>query len=179
MSIQIYILSMLMEEKSYPYKLKKQLSEPRPLDKLGNLTESKLYYHFDSLSKSGLIEQVEVIKEEHRPDKQVFAITEKGREMLPKKIYNLFEKAEDVKEFVIGLFFLRFVDKARIIRILEGKLEEIGQKENQFKILCERLDVSEVYKPTINITNNYMLSRLDIEIKTIKQILEQLSKELD
>ena len=179
MSIQIYILSMLMEEKSYPYKLKKQLSEPLPLDKLGNLTESKLYYHFDSLSKSGLIEQVEVIKEEHRPDKQVFAITEKGREMLPKKIYNLFEKGEDVKEFVIGLFFLRFVDKARIIRILEEKLEEIGQKENQFKILCERLDVSEVYKPTINITNNYMLSRLDIEIKTIKQILEQLSKELD
>ena len=179
MAIQIYILSKLMAGKSYPYQLKKQLSEPIPLDKIGNLTESKLYYHFESLSKAGLIEQVEVIKEEHRPDKQVFAITEQGRVMLPKKIYNLFEKGEGVKDFVIGLFFLRFVDKARIIQILEGKLEDVKQKETQFKFLYERLDVNEADVPTINITNNYMLSRLDVEIKTIKQILEQLNRELD
>ncbi|PEC57462.1 transcriptional regulator, partial [Bacillus wiedmannii] len=34
MSIQIFILSKLMEDNTYPYKLKKQLSEPIPLDQL-------------------------------------------------------------------------------------------------------------------------------------------------
>ena len=77
MSIQIYILSKLTEGENYPYKLKKELSEPIPFDKMGNLTESKLYYHFESLTKQGLVEPREIIKEENRPDKQVFAITDK------------------------------------------------------------------------------------------------------
>ena len=119
MSIQIYILSKLMEEDNYPYKLKKELSEPIPFDKMGNLTESKLYYHFESLTKQGLIEPREVIKEENRPDKQVFAITDKGREQLPEKIYELCEKANTLADMVVGIMFLRHVEHSRIVRILE------------------------------------------------------------
>lgn len=103
MSIQIYILSKLAKESSYPYKLKKDLSEPIPFDKLANLTESKLYYHFESLTKQGLIEPTEIIKEENRPDKQVFAITEQGLALLPNKIYQLFEKADSLSETIVGL----------------------------------------------------------------------------
>lgn len=105
MPIQIFILSKLIQGNNYPYKLKKELSEKFPFGISSNLTESKLYYHFESLSKQGLIEPVEVIKEEKRPDKQVFAITEKGREILPEKIYHLFEKGHTVTDFLVGLFF--------------------------------------------------------------------------
>jgi DNA-binding PadR family transcriptional regulator len=111
MSIQIFILSKLMEENSYPYKLKKQLSEPIPLEQLGGLTESKLYYHFDSLTKKGLVETVEIIKEQNRPDKQVFAITAKGREELPKLIYKLFENANEIKDMLVGLANIKYVDR--------------------------------------------------------------------
>lgn len=92
MSIQIYILSKLAKESSYPYKLKKELSEPIPFDKLAHLTESKLYYHFESLTKQGLIEPTEIIKEENRPDKQVFAITEQGLAILPQKFISFLKK---------------------------------------------------------------------------------------
>ncbi|MED3573701.1 PadR family transcriptional regulator [Cytobacillus praedii] len=125
MSIQIFILSKLMEDNNYPYKLKKQLSEPIPLDELGGLTESKLYYHFDSLTKKGLIEPVEIIKEEHRPDKQVFAITDKGREALPKLIYKMFEQAEGIKDMVVGLANMKYVDRNKVAEILEKKLKMI------------------------------------------------------
>lgn len=121
MSIQIFILSKLMEDKNYPYKLKKQLSEPIPLDRLGGLTESKLYYHFESLVKQGLVEPVEVIKEEHRPDKQVFAITAKGREELPNKIYKLFESADEIKDMIVGLANIKYVDRDKVVDILEKK----------------------------------------------------------
>ncbi|SUN32838.1 Uncharacterised protein [Staphylococcus saprophyticus] len=33
MSVQIFILSKLMEQNTYPYQLKRQLSEPIPFDK--------------------------------------------------------------------------------------------------------------------------------------------------
>lgn len=60
LSIQIYILSKLMEGDSYPYQLKKGLSEPVAFDKMANISESKLYYHFESLSKQGLIAPIEM-----------------------------------------------------------------------------------------------------------------------
>jgi len=125
MSIQVFILSKLMEENNYPYKLKKELSEFIPMEKLSRLTESKLYYHFESLAKQGLIEIVEVIKEEHRPDKQVFGITEKGRQALPKKIYDLFEKADSIRDLLAGLTNFKYVDRSRIVDILERKIKHI------------------------------------------------------
>ncbi|MDW0109794.1 PadR family transcriptional regulator [Sporosarcina aquimarina] len=124
MSIQVFILSRLMVEKTYPYKLKKQMTEPIPLDELGGITESKLYYHFDALAKKGLIEPVEVIKEEHRPDKQVFEITTKGKEELPKKIYQLFKSANDINDIVIGLANLKYVDPEKVVALLNARLAE-------------------------------------------------------
>mgnify|MGYP003448885933 FL=1 len=128
MSIQIYILSKLMEENNYPYKLKKQLSEPIPLDRLSGLTESKLYYHFESLVKQGLVEPVEVIKEEHRPDKIVYAITAKGREDLPGRIYKLFEDAEKIEDLIIGIANIKYVDRDKIVGILDLKMKTIEAK---------------------------------------------------
>lgn len=122
MSIQVFILSKLMVGKTYPYELKKQMSEPIPLDELGGITESKLYYHFDALAKHGLIEPVEIIKEEHRPDKQVFAITAKGREELPNKIYKLFKSANDLNDMVIALANIKYVDSEIVVMLLKEKL---------------------------------------------------------
>lgn len=119
MAIQIFILSKLMEENTYPYKLKKQISALQPLDTVNGLTESKLYYHFESLAKQGFIEAKEVIKEENRPDKQVFAITAKGREVLPKKIYKLFENAETIGDMVIGLANMKYIDRDKAISLIE------------------------------------------------------------
>ena len=104
-----------------------------------NLTESKLYYHFESLTKQGLVEPREIIKEENRPDKQVFAITDKGREQLPKKIYELFEKAKNISEMVVGIMFLRHVEKTKVIPILEKKLELLQGKQQQLQLIQARL----------------------------------------
>lgn len=89
-----------------------------------NLSESKLYYHFESLSKQGLVEQVEIIKEEHRPDKQVFSITDKGRKQLPLKIYKVIEDAESISDMIVALVNLRFVETDKVIPIIEKKIEQ-------------------------------------------------------
>lgn len=124
MSIQIYILGILAEEKSYPYMLKKRLSEPIPIDKFTGITESKLYYHFDKLAANRFIEPVETIKEENRPDKHVYQITEKGRGELVKRIYQTFEKASQITDMYIALTNIKHVDSEKVIAILERKIDE-------------------------------------------------------
>ena len=174
MSIQIYILSKLMEEDNYPYKLKKELSEPIPFDQIGNLTESKLYYHFESLTKQGLVEPSKVIKEENRPDKQVYMITDKGREELPKKIYELFEKANNVAEMIIGLMFLRHVEQSEIIPILEGKLGKIHKKQTKLQNLYSQIQVEQHIQEMVDFSNGYISDMIEKEIIWLEQLIEKL-----
>ncbi|MGE7692032.1 PadR family transcriptional regulator [Lysinibacillus sp. NPDC097214] len=174
MSIQIYILSKLLEGENYPYKLKKELSKPIPFDKMGNLTESKLYYHFESLTKQGLVEPGEIIKEENRPDKQVFAITDKGREQLPNKIYELFEKAKNIPEMVVGIMFLRHVENALVIPILEKKLESLQGKQEQLQAIYNQIQLDDLMKENVDFIQSYYSENIANEIQWLEKLIRKL-----
>ena len=177
MGLQIFILSKLMEENNYPYKLKKELSELQPLDKINGLTESKLYYHFDSLAKQGFIEVKEVIKEENRPDKQVFAITEKGREILPKKIYKLFESAETIGDMVIGLANMKYVEREKVIYILEKKLNTVQTKWDQISTMDTQKFVNNEHEKLVDFISDYAKYKMDGSIQFLKRAIEHIQKE--
>lgn len=177
MAIQIFILSKLMQEDNYPYHLKKQISELQSLDSINGLTESKIYYHFESLSKQGLIETKEVIKEDNRPDKQVFAITEKGREALPKKIYKSLENANTIGDMVIGLANIKHVDRDRVIQILEKKLNAMHSKwDNLYKV-----DSQQFIKPggevLADFVGDYANFRIQGSIQYLERLIEHVRKE--
>lgn len=164
-----------MEDNNYPYKLKKQLSEPIPLDELGGLTESKLYYHFDSLAKKGLIEPVEVIKEEHRPDKQVFAITTKGREELPKLIYKMFEKADGIKDMVVGLLALKYVNRDQVVEILEKKrtsIQDDWERVNQFNQVQTDKDSEQVR----DFLDDYYSTKIERTLYWLEELITRIKQ---
>ncbi|MBB4826374.1 DNA-binding PadR family transcriptional regulator [Sporosarcina luteola] len=177
MAIQIFILTQLMEEDTYPYKLKKQLAQLQPLESINGLTESKLYYHFESLAKQGFIETKEIIKEQHRPDKQVFGITEKGRDVLPKKIYKLFESADNIGDMVIGLANMKYVDRGKVIGILEKKIDKI-------KKMCEQLaqiDATHLIGPEHKVfaafVDDYANYKISSNLDYLERLIEHIQKE--
>lgn len=172
MSLQIYILGKLMEESSYPYKLKKSLSEPLPISEMANLTESKLYYHFESLLKKGLIEEKEIIQEENRPDKHVFAITEKGRLELPKMIYKMFEKAQSPTDMLVGISTLQYVEVTRVISILEKKIAQIEQKQHMHQVMYKQLDTIPYLEPF----SDYFGETTVAYIHMLKKLIAELQK---
>lgn len=174
MSIQIYILSKLLEVNNYPYELKRQLSEPIPFDEFTGLTESKLYYHFDSLAKQGLIKVVEIVKEEHRPDKQVFAITAKGRKELPKKIYKLFESTMEINQMVVGLANLEHVDRDRIVAILEEKLQKHKDKWELIRGSSKQLEVVGTKKGLVDFISEYSLSKSKQTELWLEELIERI-----
>lgn len=176
MAIQILILSTLMEVNNYPYKLKKQLSEPIAFDKLGNVTESKLYYHFDSLLKKGLIEVVEIIREEHRPDKQVFSITDKGREALPNKIYQLIESADDISQMVIALANLKYVNREKVVEILQKKIISFKEHYESFKAFDDQLKVNEDKKQLLSFVDQFSSSKVEHTSYWLEELIQKLQQ---
>ncbi|WP_339198489.1 PadR family transcriptional regulator [Solibacillus sp. FSL R5-0449] len=177
MTIQIYILSKLMEGDSYPYQLKKGLSEPVPFDKMANISESKLYYHFESLAKQGLIVSKEIIKEDNRPDKQVYAITEKGRVALAKKIYTVFEKATKMSEVVIGLLFVKHVDVEQVISILQAKKRKLEQNHELLVDVFNRTVVPQELEASVNFANEYFMDSLQRELDWHQRVIDLIQKE--
>ncbi|MEK5175807.1 PadR family transcriptional regulator [Heyndrickxia sp. FSL W8-0496] len=176
MSIQIFILSKLMEDNNYPYKLKKQISEPIPLDRLAGLTESKLYYHFDSLAKKGLIESVEIIKEENRPDKQVFAITAKGQEELPKMIYKLFENADSISDMVVGLANIKYVERQKVVEILEKKLTNIKQRWEEVSGYEEKVEVDKAQEKFSEFMLGYVSTKAEHTIYWLEELIKRVKQ---
>ncbi len=174
MAIQIFILSKLIEENTYPYKLKKQLSDPIPLDQLAGLTESKLYYHFESLMKQGLVEPVQIIREEHRPDKQVFAITEKGRQALPGKIYTLFEKADAISDMFVGLANMKYVEREKVIDILKKKVKKITDRMEQIMDLENELDVDKDKEKFIEFISEYISAKANQKTYWLEQLIKRI-----
>lgn len=178
MAIQIYILSKLIEGENYPYQLKKELSEPVPFDKIGNITESKLYYHFESLTKQGLIEPTTVIREENRPDKQYFSITEKGRQELPNKIYKVFEKASKMSELIVGLFFIRHVDVKKVIPLIQVKKLALEKKQLQMIEIYKQVNIPANVKKSAEIANDYMMEMTQREIEWYDRVIQQLQEDM-
>lgn len=166
-----------MEGDSYPYQLKKGLSEPVPFDKMANISESKLYYHFESLAKQGLIVSKEIIKEDNRPDKQVYAITEKGRVALAKKIYNVFEKATKMSEVVIGLLFVKHVDVEQVISILQAKKRKLEQNHELLVDVFNRTVVPQELEASVNFANEYFMDSLQRELDWHQRVIDLIQKE--
>lgn len=176
MSIQIFILSNLMEQSAYPYQLKKKLADFKILDLNNSLSESRLYYNFESLKKQGLIAVEEVLHEEHRPDKQMFTITEKGREQLAGKIYKVFEQAIGIDDMMVGLGNLEYVDCYRVRAILEKKLDKYKKNWAMITTFDSEKYVTTRYADLRTMMDAYTTERYEQLIRYMEQIIEYVEQ---
>lgn len=174
MSLQIYILTKLMEGDSYPYELKKALSDPIPFAEMANLTESKLYYHFDALTKRGFIQEVKVIQEENRPDKHIFGITDAGRAALPEMIYKTVEKALTPIEIVVCIGAMQYVDKERIAYMLERKVEKTKKRQDDLGAIYEQIETDDATRQYLSVFQQFMSNTMHLHEETYEQLIEKL-----
>ena len=79
MSIRHAILGFLSWQPATGYELKKRFAEATPFHWSGN--NNQVYGALIELHREGLV-QVEVVQQEKRPARKVYAITERGREAL-------------------------------------------------------------------------------------------------
>lgn len=167
-----------MEGKDYPYNVVKSLTENLPFIELASMTESKLYYHFESLVKQGLIEAVEVVKESNRPEKQVYEITQKGREELPKKIYKLFERAVSLPEMLTGFIFVQYVDRNRVIQIIEKRIDQIYEKSSRITQLHSSFNLEGLNQNVVDIYADFFKNRFQSEVEALSALITNLKSEL-
>lgn len=176
MSIQLYILGTLVSGNYHPYMIKKKLADSLPSDTMLKISDGKLYYNFDTLQKKGYIEAVEVVHEDHRPDKTLYAITDLGRKALEEKIYNSFKNISNVRELYVSIYFLKYVDPQKVAFILEDQI----QKEKEYRDKNNKIDpnavqlqqLDEKTKQSVLFIAEHSFGLADLNIEWLEKVLE-------
>lgn len=123
MSIRHAILGFLSWQPSTGYELKKRFAEATPFHWSGN--NNQVYGALVELHREGLVE-VEVVQQEKRPARKVYAIAEKGREALDLWLREESELPETRAEFHARLAWSAALPQAELERLASAYEERLA-----------------------------------------------------
>lgn len=121
------ILGLLAESSSgaHGYDLARHFSGEEPLGAIVRLEPGMLYHHLKKLDKSGWVAAT-VEQQGLRPPKQVYRLTDAGREELQRWLTAPVERTREIRlEFLVKLFFAQRVNPALVHPLIEHQRETL------------------------------------------------------
>ncbi|WP_168735415.1 PadR family transcriptional regulator [Cohnella fermenti] len=177
MSLQIFILGILCEGHRHPYDIKK-IFKRESLAPEARITDGKLYYHFEALAKLGYVERVMVSREENRPERTMYGITEAGREALVEMIYKNFRSFKDVTDLYPSVLFLHHASKERVIGLMEDGIDELTRKMRRYEqILAEVVPPDHAEHPIVQnakILQEHTIHRIRGDLDWLLKVLDKV-----
>lgn len=129
MDVKTVCLGMLTDGRASGYDLKKQFESS-----FGHFFAAgygSIYPALSTLAKEGLVE-CEEIAQDGRPDRKVYAITDKGREQLLAALDNPAPTHKIRSEFLATMCFAHLMSAAQIETVLDSRVAEIDHYLNMF-----------------------------------------------
>lgn len=124
MSMKLVILGLLLEGEKHPYEVQHIMKE-RQMNCYIKYAKGSLYYAFEQLEKQDAIAVTHIVRDTSRPDKTIYHITEKGKELFHTLVLEQIQAKNHIyKPIYAGLSFSHFSDNQRIVPILKKKIEE-------------------------------------------------------
>ncbi|WP_371381145.1 PadR family transcriptional regulator [Sporomusa aerivorans] len=125
MSMKLIVLGILMEGQKHPYDMQ-QIMVKRNMSRYIKLQKGSLYYAVEQLTKNGLTEVVDVVKDGSHPYKTIYRITEAGVEEFHKLLLEQFLNHDKVyNPLHAGLAFVYHGNQSRIAEMLENRIEKL------------------------------------------------------
>lgn len=137
MSVRLVILGLLMGGEKHPYEMQ-HILKSRQMEKYIKFYEGSLYYAVEQLKKDGFIEVSGVIKEEKRPDKTVYRITDAGRMKFQELLMKQFAMEEKFYDPIYtALIFAGYGDSGKIADIIGQRIKNIESRIEKLEKLYE------------------------------------------
>lgn len=171
MSVKLIILGLLMSGEKHPYEMQ-QIMKLRKMDKFVSFYKGSLYYAVEQLRDEGFIEVSQIIKEEKRPDKTLYKITETGKEEFHDLLIQQMSKEEQhYNPLYTALVFARYGDNQKIAEVFKKKIKYAEKKiEVMEKALIE-------ITPQSSRAVQYIYKGMIDNAKTEKKWLQELYEE--
>jgi DNA-binding PadR family transcriptional regulator len=173
----LLILGVIADEPINPYAIGKLISFKRK-NLRGKIPDSTVYGIINTLHEKKLITGKKV-KNNNTPDKTVYSITAKGRDLLKKNLISYLSTPEDtLSELPLSLFLMGILDKAQVLKALK----EYQSRQNKEVVLMEKMVEDEKengipYSGILAIEN--ILHVLKINLNTVNKVIKQIEADTD
>jgi DNA-binding PadR family transcriptional regulator len=166
MNIQDVILGFLYEEPMSGYDIKQMMENS--VSYFFDASFGAIYPALRKMEKEGLVEK-KVIQQEGKPNKNLFVITESGKEQFQQYLYSPVNPTVTRSDVLIRIFFGRFTTKENIVKWLQG------EREKSQSMYDHLLSVEETY-PNMETNKRFTL---EFGIRQAKMILGLIDEELE
>jgi DNA-binding PadR family transcriptional regulator len=116
------VLELLLERPVHPYEMH-QIIRDRHMDHVIKLRAGSLYHTVERLHRLQLIEPVETARAGRRPERTVYAITDRGRDMFAARLRDLIQRPEkEYPVFGAATEMLHTLDPVEAATLLERRI---------------------------------------------------------
>ncbi|MDN4522879.1 PadR family transcriptional regulator [Fictibacillus fluitans] len=174
MQLQIFILGILCEGNNHPYEIKKLIQKNISDEEIVKVNDGTLYYRFESLLKKGYITKIEVSRENNRPERTTYGITDQGREALKEDIYKSFQTFSNLRPLYASLLFLKHVDLAKIIDLTEKAVERTKKRfqlQNDSHLPVWWGNYSKKISENIDFITSHARSNIEYDLDWLEKLL--------
>lgn len=173
MYTDILILAHLLQKPYYGYELKRQVESVG-----GNLNNNQLYPRLRQLEEIQAITR-EVERQEGRPDRHIYRITDRGTEALQGMLQDFPpELAKNDAEFFTRVAFFALIDpdaRRAILTTRQDARKQELQSHQKYRALVESdLDPSQMYFPSTVLT--LQQQQIQLELDWIATLLKEVDR---
>jgi DNA-binding PadR family transcriptional regulator len=171
--LALAVLALLYEAPMHPYRMQ-QLIKEWGKDEVVNVRErASIYQTIERLLREGLIAVAETTREEKRPERTVYQLTEEGHETVLDWMREMLSTpAREYPAFPVALSFLPLLSPEDVLRQLETRLiyleAELARNDASMAAAARFL-------PRLLILDNeYVSARLRTELEWVRAVADDL-----
>jgi DNA-binding PadR family transcriptional regulator len=121
------VLALVTEAPMHAYRMQQLIKERHKDDVINVAQRNSIYQTIDRLNRDGLIAVRETSREENRPERTVYEITETGRAALREWMHTMLSTpAREFPEFPAALAFLPIIPVAEALEALRSREETLA-----------------------------------------------------
>ncbi|WP_184707377.1 PadR family transcriptional regulator [Rhizobium lusitanum] len=170
--IALAVLAMLFEAPMHPYRMQLLIKE-RGKDEVINVSQrASLYQTIQRLDRDGLILARQTARADKRPERTVYEITERGREIVIAWMREILSKpAMEYPEFPAAISFLPLLSPEDVLQQLERRAKAI---EVELQRTAELLEQAAAVPRLFLLESEYLRSVQAAELAWVKAVAEDL-----
>ncbi|WP_179869525.1 PadR family transcriptional regulator [Rhizobium anhuiense] len=171
--VALAVLAMLMEEPMHPYRMQRLIKE-RGKDEVINVTQrASLYQTIQRLEREGLIIPRKTVRDDKRPERTVYEITEKGREIALEWMRAILSTlTREYPEFPAAMSFLPLLTPDDVASQLELRAKAI---ESELRRIDDVLQEAQAVPRLFLLEMEYLRAIHAAELSWISGIVGDLS----
>ncbi|WP_319460810.1 PadR family transcriptional regulator [Micromonospora sp. RTP1Z1] len=169
--LAMMVLALLVEEPMHAYRMQQLIRERDKQDVVNVAQRNSIYQTIDRLRRDELIRVAHTARDERRPERTVYELTDEGRRTLDEWLADaLATPAREFPEFPAALSFLPILPPAAATRQLERRAETLAGRLREREAVLAAVELPRLFL----IEDEYRLALLRTELDWVRRLAAEL-----